>query len=68
MRRFFNVTNRWGVYRFHFRSAVKRENLGQLLKIRNSVAATKTDFTRFKVFKWGWYYLSTVLMFTPATF
>jgi len=32
------------IYRFHFRSAVRRENLGQLLKIRKRVAALKRAF------------------------
>jgi len=32
------------IYRFHFRSAVRRENLGQLLKIRKRVAALKMTF------------------------
>ena len=32
------------IYRFHFRSAVKRENLPQLLKIRKRVAALKKTF------------------------
>lgn len=32
------------IYRFHFRSAVRRENLGQLLKIRKRIAALKRAF------------------------
>jgi glycogen(starch) synthase len=32
------------IYRFHFRSAVRRENLGQLLKIRKRIATLKRAF------------------------